>query len=626
MCGIAGIFDLKGERDVDRAALQRMANALVHRGPDGEGYFQEKGIGFAHRRLAIIDIEGGVQPFHASDGSVLCYNGEIYNFQNLARDLEAGGVRLKTRSDTEVLAEGLAREGAAFIHKLRGMFAFAFWNARERSLLLARDRLGERPLYYGETDDGLFVFASEIGALRASGPLPFDFSPQAVVDYFFYGYAPDPKTIYARAKKLPPAHSLTLKRGATAQPTRYWRPVFAPTKNLSFDDASSQLLEMLDDAVRAQMIADAPLGAFLSGGIDSGGVVAAMAEASDRIIACTVGFDEKSHDERAGARYVAQKFGADHYEDAASLDAHDLIDEAARAFGEPFADSSAIPSLIVAKLARQRVKVALTGDGGDEIFAGYRRYPFFLAEEKLRRLAPSSLRKAVFGPLGALYPKLDWAPRPLRAKTTLQALAASGAEAYANAVAINLPAQARAIVSGDLQTALNGYRPQSVVEEAFANAGAKDDPLAAAQHADLMTWLPGRMLVKVDRASMAYGLEARPPLLDYRLVEWAGLLPSGFKLTKGDRKRILKAALTPRLGAEYVNRPKQGFDMPVSNWFRRADSPFVARLSDSNRWRECGLIDAKAVEKMLAAHKAGARDCGQALWSVMMFDAFLQAA
>lgn len=624
MCGIAGIFDLKGEREIDRVALARMSEALIHRGPDGAGEFIAPGVGLAHRRLAIIDIDGGAQPFLTKE-CALSYNGEIYNFKLLSDDLRQRGVAIKTRSDTEVLAEGLAREGDAYIEKLRGMYAFAFWDKKRRSLLLARDRMGEKPLFYALTQDGFLLFASEIGALLSSRLLSPSLNAEAVADYFFYGYIPDPKTIYEGVKKLPPGHHLYLTANGNVTPTRYWRPSFAPSPSLKFHDAADLLREKIDGAVRAQMISDVPLGAFLSGGVDSSGIVAAMAATGAAPVACTIGFDEASHDERGGALEIAQKFGAVHHEHVASFDADNLIEKVAGVYGEPFADSSAIPSYLVAQMARRHVKVALSGDGGDEVFAGYRRYPFFLAEERVRALAPHALRKSILGPLGAFYPKLDWAPRPLRAKTTLQSLSVSRGEAYANAVAINLPSRASAMLSTDLQAKLAGYRPQLLIQEAMKDADT-DDPLAAAQYADYMTWLPGRMLTKIDRASMAHSLEVRPPLLDYRLVEWAGRLPSEFKVTNGDRKRILKTALTPRLGEEFVNRPKRGFDMPVSDWLRLEKSSLAARITSSNLWRESGLLNVAKVEAMLRSHRSGKSDCGQELWSVIMFDAFLRCA
>lgn len=623
MCGIAGIIDLRGRRPVNRKALERMSAALTHRGPDGDGFFHEDGIGLAHRRLAIIDIKGGAQPFRV-EGGALTFNGEIYNHEALGRALSEDGVRLRTRSDTEVLAEGLAREGGDFVQKLRGMFAFAYWDKERRQLTLARDRLGEKPLYYAETSDGFLIFASEMKALARSELLTLRKCPKAIADYLYYGYIPDPRTIYRGVCKLPPAHMLTLKSGVTPEPVRYWRPVFADANGFSFEEAAHLLAEQIDDAVASQLISDVPIGAFLSGGVDSAGIVAAMANARGSPVTCTIGFEEGSHDERSGAREIAEKFGAVHHEHVANLNAADLIDTVAGVCGEPFADSSALPSYLLSGLARRHVTVALSGDGGDEIFGGYRRYPFFLAEERLRRMAPEFIRALAFRPLGALYPKLDWAPRMFRAKTTLQALGASRGAAYASAVAINLPARANAMLSENLKSTLDGYRPERIIIDAMAEANT-DDPLAQAQYADLQTWLPGRMLTKIDRASMAHSLEVRPPLLDHRLVEWAGLLPSRFKVGDGERKRVLKAAFSPRLTSEYVNRRKRGFDVPVSAWMAEDDSPLTRRIATSKTWRKSGLLDVAFVDRMLAAHRSGRADCGQELWTVLMLDAFLKS-
>lgn len=624
MCGIAGIVDLKASREIDRAALERMTKALAHRGPDGEGYFIAPGVGFGHQRLAIIDIDGGAQPFHSQErGCVLSFNGEIYNYRALANNLSGRGFYARTQSDTEILTEGLARKGADFVHNLRGMFAFSFWEPDTRRLTLARDRLGERPLYYAETDDGFLLFASEIGALLASERLNREINPQAVADYFFYGYIPDPKTIYYGIHKLPPGHILTVEPDQAIRLERYWRPVFTAGNTMSFHGAARMLLEEIDEAVYAQMISDAPLGAFLSGGADSAGIVSSMYAAGGELITCTIGFDEASHDERSFAGEIADKFKTNHHEYMVDLDAMTLINNVASAFGEPFADSSALPSYLLARHARQDVKVALSGDGGDELFAGYRRYPFFLAEEQARRVAPPSIRRAVFGPAGALYPKLDWAPRPVRFKTTFQALAQSQAEGYAAAVAINTPTNAAMILSRDLRETLQGYRPHDVIADVMADADT-DDALARAQYADLMTWLPGRILTKTDRTSMAHGLEVRPPLLDHHLVEWAGLLPARYKLQNGERKRILKEALAPRLGQTYLNRPKQGFAPPFTEWMRRKSGNPLLRLNASRRWRDSGLLDENTVDRMVREHRGGVANYAQELWSVIMFDAFLR--
>lgn len=624
MCGVAGIVDLKGARRIDRDALTRMTRALRHRGPDDEGFFVAPGIGFGHRRLAIIDRQGGAQPFHvASRKGVLVYNGEIYNHPELGRALSQEGVALKTRADCEVLAEGLARHGAAFLQETRGMFAFAYWNVTDETLLLARDRLGEKPLYYAYADDGFLLFASEINALAASGLVPLDIDAKALADYFLYGFAPDPKSIYRAIRKLPPAGRLIAPRHGEPRLETWWTPDFTPREGVYFEEARDELAPLLDEAVSLQMISDMPLGAYLSGGVDSSAIVSSMALAGERIVTCAVGFEGDAHDERPYARAVAAAYGAEHYEEAARLDAAALIDPVARLYGEPFADSSALPSYIVAALARRHVSVALTGDGGDELFAGYRRYPFFLREEALRAAAPQGLRGPVFAALGGAWPKLDWAPQPLRMKTTLEALSRDSESAYAHAVAANLPGRMRRLLSADFRRTLDGYQPESVVAGAMGDA--RDHPLTRALRADLAVWLPGRMLAKTDRAAMAHSLETRAPFLDHRLVEWAAALPPSFKLSEGVGKRILKSALEERLPDEILHRPKQGFATPLADWMRAEDGP-MARLMASTAWRQSGVLDVREVERLADDHANRRSDAGQELWTVLMFDAFLTNA
>ncbi|MEM9013996.1 MAG: asparagine synthase (glutamine-hydrolyzing) [Pseudomonadota bacterium] len=625
MCGIAGIIDQRENRPIDRAALQRMTDALTHRGPDGEGFFVENGIGFGHRRLAIIDRVGGAQPFHAVDGGVLCYNGEIYNLPELASALKSSGHIFRTRSDTEVLCEMVSRHGLSALLQLHGMFAFAFWRPQTRELLLARDRLGEKPLFYCETPDGFLLFASEIQAIAASGMTPLDIEPTAIADYFQYGYIPDPKTIYRSVYKLPPGCTLSLKPGTPLRIDRYWRPRFDPDTSLTFDDAADMLRHRLDEAVGRQMMSDMPIGAFLSGGIDSAGVVMSMAQNGGAPTTCTIGFRFAAYDERAPAREIASKVHADHHEHLAEIDAVELIDHIAKSYGEPFADPSALPTFLVCKIARQHVSVALTGDGGDELFAGYRRYGFHLAEERMRSLAPQSLRRLILGPAGRFYPKLDWGPRPLRWKTTLQSLSNTTTDGYALSVAASLPARIKRIYSADFLETIDAYDPADIIKTAIQSAET-DDPLAAAQYADFQTWLPGRMLTKIDRASMANSLEARPPMLDAAFVDWATQLPSAFKHKNGAGKRILKTALEPRLGAGFVHKKKRGFSLPLADWIRGDKNRLAGRLEASQRWRESGLFDEAAVSRLMHDHQRGASDNSQEIWSLIMFDAFLDTA
>jgi asparagine synthase (glutamine-hydrolysing) len=622
MCGIAGIIDLRGSREINRAALKRMTDALAHRGPDGEGFFVEDGIGLGHRRLAIIDLAGGAQPMKtASGGGVLSFNGEIYNYHDLARELGDKGVLLRTDSDAEVLVEGLHRDGRPFLEKLRGMYAFAYWNRATRTLTLARDRFGEKPLYYCETPEGFLLFASEIGALRAARLMNFDHAPDAIADYFLYGYVPEPKSIYRQVRRLEPGSFLTAGPGRRASTHRYWRPGFAPDTSMDFKTAQGELLDLLDDAVDAQRMSDVPLGAFLSGGVDSSAIVSSMALKGGEVRTCTIGFDDERADERAMARLTAKRYNTEHTEDMATAKVTDLIDRIAGVYGEPFGDPSAIPTYLVCGAARRHVTVALSGDGADEIFGGYRRYRLYAAEDRWRRALPAAVRTATFGAMGRLWPKLDWAPRPLRFKTTLQALADDDIGAYARAVSASLPDRANAMMSRDLVRALKGYDPVNAI------AGHADDGLDAlseAQLIDLHSWLPGRMLTKVDRASMAHGLEVRAPFLDHRLAEWAFRLPPRFRATLSSGKRILKAALSERVDREILKAPKRGFAPPVAAWLRDPRGPLI-RLRDSSDWRSSGALDEAEVTAMVEQHASGVRDYSQELWAVIMFDAFLRA-
>ncbi len=414
MCGLAGLVDLRGERPIDRDRLAGMSARLVHRGPDGDGLHLGPGVGLAHRRLAIIDLEGGHQPLFNETGRVcVVYNGEIYNFQELARELKARGHVFRTDCDTEVIVHGWEEWGEACVERFRGMFAFALWDDDSKTLFAARDRLGEKPFYYAETPDGLFVFASELRAVVAALPRLPDLDIHAVEDYFAFGYVPDPKTIFQGVKKLPPATRLIVRRGAAVpMPVAYWDVSFRTEGGRSDAAIDEALRAALDEAVRMRLIADVPLGAFLSGGVDSSGIVALMANASPKpVTTCTMAMDDPAYDESPFAAVVAERYGTEHFCEAVSFDATGLIDRLAVAYSEPFADSSAMPTYLVSRLARQRVTVALSGDGGDEAFAGYRRQAFHWREEQLKARLPAALRQPLFGALGRLYPKLDWAPR-----------------------------------------------------------------------------------------------------------------------------------------------------------------------------------------------------------------------
>ena len=452
MCGIAGIFDYRGHSEIDRALLRRMTDALLHRGPDGEGFHIAPGIGLGHRRLAIVDLATGDQPLFNEDGTIcVVYNGEIYNFQPLMAELGELGHVFRTRCDTEVIAHAWEEWGIGCLDRFNGMFAFALWDARRETLFLARDRLGEKPLYYSLLPNGLLLFASELKSLLLSPLIERQLDPQAIEEFFAFGYVPDPRSIYSDVKKLAPAHYLLIQRGRPlAEPRTYWDLRFVVSTAARREEVEEELISRLRDSVRMRMIADVPLGAFLSGGVDSSAVVAMMAGLkAEPVGTFSISFGAKGWDESHYAAEIAQRYGTDHHVKAVDPNSFDLLDRLATIYDEPFGDSSAMPTLHVCATAREDVTVTLSGDGGDEVFAGYRRYRWHCFEERIRTRLPEALRRLLFGLLGAVYPKLDWAPRPLRAKTTFEGLARNTVDAYFSSVSI---AVTHFVVSSSVQT------------------------------------------------------------------------------------------------------------------------------------------------------------------------------
>jgi asparagine synthase (glutamine-hydrolysing) len=626
MCGICGIVDIEGRRPIDRARLERMNDLLVHRGPDGEGTFVTPGVGLGHRRLAIIDIAGGRQPLFNETGRVaVVFNGEIYNFRELVVDLARRGHHFATRSDTEVIVHAWEEWGQACVERFNGMFAFAVWDADQETLFLARDRIGEKPLYFALTPDGFVLFASELGAISAALSKTPTLDPEAVEDYFAFGYIPDPKTIYRGISKLPAGYSQLFIRGQPARsPHRYWDVRFDARQPASEPDAAAELADRLRRSVEMRMIADVPLGAFLSGGIDSSSVVSFMSEASPHPVqTCSIGFRDRAADESAYARMVANRYGTDHSLQIAEPDACALLDRLAAAYGEPFADSSALPTYLLCGLARQRVTVALSGDGGDELFAGYLRYAAHLREERMKRMVPAALRRMLFGTFAAFYPKLDWAPRMVRAKSTFEALAEDQVGGYLRAVTILPRVLRQRIYSDDFAAELGGYDAAEVLRGHAARAGTRD-PVALAQYLDLKTVLPGGMLVKVDRASMAHSLEVRAPFLDHTLVEWAAGLPRTQKIRRGVGKVLLKRALRARLPPEVIDRAKQGFSPPLAAWLRRELASPLRDAVRSSPLAMSGLFSMPRLRTMADRHIRGISDYSRALWAVLVFDAFLR--
>ena len=626
MCGITGIFDTRSGNPIDRAVLQRMNDSQFHRGPDEGSLHLEPGLGFGHRRLSIIDIATGQQPLFNEDGSVVVvFNGEIYNYQSLIPELQALGHVFHTRSDTEVIVHAWESWGADCVHRFRGMFAFALWDRNRQTLFMARDRLGVKPLHYAVLDNGQLLFGSELKSLLAHGGMRRDLDPLAVEEYFALGYVAEPRTVFAQARKLPPAHTLVWRRGQAAPViNEFWDPRFTGSNPIAADEACHELNARLRESVRLRMIAEVPLGAFLSGGVDSSAVVATMAGLSDEPVnTCSIGFDDPQFNESAFAQTVADRYRTNHRLEVVQSDDFDLIDMLARLYDEPYADSSAIPTYRVCQLARRHVTVALSGDGGDEAFGGYRRYRMHLMEERMRSSLPEGLRKPLFGLLGRVYPKADWAPRIFRAKTTFEGMARSAVQAYFHSVSILRGPMRDRLYSDRFKRELAGYNAQSVFERHAAKAGT-DDPLSLVQYLDMKTYLVGDINTKVDRASMAHSLEVREPLMDHELIDWLGTLPSSLKVRGQEGKFLLKKAMEPLLPNDVLYRPKMGFSVPLASWFR---GPLKARVRHAvlgSRLAETGWFNHDYLAHLVDSHQSGASDFSAPLWTLLMFEAFLR--
>ncbi len=619
MCGIAGIIYTDRHRPIEPGVLKAMGDAIAHRGPDAEGFWSRPGIGLAHRRLAIIDLEGGDQPIGNEDGSIqVVFNGEIYNYQELRRGLEARGHQFRTRSDTEVLVHLYEEHGLALVERLRGMFAFALWDQNQRQLVLARDRLGLKPLYIYRDSERL-VFGSEIKAILACPGVARAVDPSAVEDYLAYGMVPGARTIFQGIEKLPPAHVLAVRsEELTAPARRYWRLRIEPDFSPTADEWQDAIRAKLDETTRLHLIADVPVGAFLSGGIDSSLVVALSAGLSrEPLRTFSMGFAEERYSELPFARQVADRFGTQHTEAIVTPNAVSLIDELTRYYDEPFADSSAIPTFLVARLASRSVKVVLSGDGGDEAFGGYARYAHDLKESVVRRWLPAWFRRAALGPVARVWPKADWLPRPLRAKTTLSNLALDAGPAYANSLTLCRQPLRRRLMAPDVAAGLNGHAPEQIIWESYATA-SPDDALAGMIAADVATVLPDDFLVKVDRASMAHGLEVRPPLVDHELMELAARIPSHYKIHHGQTKWILKQAARDSLPESILQRSKQGFEIPVDDWLRGPLRPMFESAVLDRGARVAELIDQGVARRIYHLHLKETGRHGATLWSLLV--------
>ncbi len=615
MCGIAGTVHFDAREPVDRERLVAMTSALVHRGPDAAGYYEGESVGLGHRRLSIIDLATGDQPLANEDRTVwVVFNGEIYNFPEIRTELEQAGHRFRTHTDTEVIVHGYEEWGDEVVQRFRGMFAFALWDAPRRRLLLVRDRVGIKPLYYSVTPRGV-TFGSELKALLEDPDVRREWDPEALDAYLTLQYVPSPRTIYRDVAKLPPGHRLVVEHGRVAV-EKYWDLEFTGDGDPSREGEYLDRLDaLLTEAVRMRLLSDVPLGAFLSGGIDSSAVVAAMVRTcTGRVLTTSVGFDAHGFDELEYARTVATHLGTEAHERVVQPDVADLLPRLVWHLDEPFADSSAVPTYYVSAAARERVTVALSGDGGDELWAGYARHRVEQAEQRARRWLGSAGGR-VAGGIGARLPLAIKGMRSVRHLALTPADACASKHAYGlfesdTRESLYTPAFAEAVRHSD---PFAGFR-------VAYDACRSPDPLDRALYVDVKTYMVDDILTKVDRMSMAVSLEARVPLLDHKLLEFAATVPTALKLKNGRTKHLLRRWLERRIPREIVERPKHGFDAPVGEWLRGPLAPMVDDLLLGARFRGRGVFDASAVGRMWREHRTGARDHRHRLWSLLMLE------
>jgi len=639
MCGIAGVFH-RDRRPVDAEVLVRMTRSIVHRGPDEEGYFLNRQdavdcyagvpmrglrgregdghVGFGHRRLSIIDLKTGQQPLANEDGTVwITFNGEIYNFAELRRELEAKGHAFRTNSDTEMIVHAWEEWGPEAVKRFRGMFAFAVWDERKRVLWLGRDRLGKKPLYYCD-HDGSFLFGSEIKTILQAPGAPRDIDPMALSDYLSFQYIPAPRSIFKHVRKLPQAHyAVVTEREVRIVP--YWTIDFTPVRAEKAEELMEEILEDLREAVKIRLMSEVPLGAFLSGGVDSSAVVGLMAGISSTPVkTSSISFGEAKYDEAEYARMIAKQFGTEHHEYSVTPEAVPVVEKLAWHYDEPFADSSAVPTYYVSRTARENVTVALSGDGGDENFAGYRRYWFDLRENAVRNVVPRFLRGAVFGTLGKLYPKADYLPQIFRGKAFISNVARTPAGAYFFSMTSFKEDQKPQLLLPEVSRELAGYSSFDGFRARYEEANAEDH-LSRLLYLDIKTYLCDDILVKVDRASMAVSLEVRCPVLDHVFMEKVARIPSTMKIVGREKKWIFKKALEKMLPKEILYRPKMGFAMPVEEWLRGDLKDFAADLLLEGEGTK-SFFRREYVEKLWRQHQSGVRNYQAPLWILMMFN------
>lgn len=625
MCGIAGFIGGKeGRLDSDsrHALLDRMCNVIRHRGPDDQGTEIVGRAALGMRRLSIIDLEGGHQPMSGCDSRItIVFNGEIYNYRELQRELENRGHNFHTRSDTETIVHAYEEYGDACVERLRGMFAFAIWDAHSERLFAARDRAGEKPFYYSLTSHGTFVFGSELKCLLEHPEVAREKNPTALDAYLTFGYIPEPLSIFRGIHKLEAGCSIVFERGRYRTESYWDFPIGTDSRHADRkeEDYVAELRVLLDESVRAMLVADVPLGAFLSGGVDSSTIVGLMSRATNAPVKTfSIGFREDSFDELKYARLAARHFETDHRELIVTPEVCGLVDELIHHFDEPFADQSSIPTYLVAKLAREHVKVALSGDGGDELFGGYTRYAVEKRRSGFARL-PRALREGVMQPLSRRL------PHGARGRNFIHNVALDPLDRYIDNVSIFNEPSREWLYTRDFQQTLRGLDKTTEYFHALGARGSVGGDLEALLYLDSKTYLPGDILTKVDRMSMAVSLEARVPLLDHKLIEFAARIPANLKMRDGESKYIFKRAVRALVPDEILNRPKQGFGVPITEWINKELRERIRDTFTDARTRQRGLLDYSYVDLLLKEHERGRRDHSPALWSLFILELWQRA-
>lgn len=620
MCGITG-FIRSSSANADATTLQRMGESIMHRGPDAGGHYLDHWVGLGHRRLSIIDLSPqGNQPMHSTDGRyVIVFNGEIYNFQELRDELQSRGCTFRSRTDTEVILALYQQEGAACLGRLNGMFALAIWDRDQKALFLARDRIGKKPLYYYHGGSDRVAFASEIKALLQIPGICRNVEPTAVVDYLKYLYIPAPKTIFKNIYKLLPGNYMVVQTGCEPVISEYWDLEFSPQASMvNEDDAASQLLDLITASTTSRMLADVPLGAFLSGGVDSSAIVALMAGSSATpVTTCSIGFADKKHDETLYAREVANRFHTNHTEYTLDGNLAETVTLLPRFFDEPFADSSAVPTFHVSRLARKVVTVALAGDGGDENFGGYQKYIVDLKEDLVRRTVPRLILETVHGIARHSSHRLM-----RKAATLTQSALSDPGQAYYRTNTFISDTMLEKLLAWQIQLPCRGYDPaEHTLGYWDRTRGA--DHLTRMLYTDIKTYLPGDILTKVDRMSMAHSLEVRAPLLDYRVVEFAATMPSRLKIRGNTGKLLLKKTFAPHLPELILNRRKHGFTVPLDNWFR-TDLLALGQKHLLNHAALADFFELQQIRRLWQEHQEQKANHGTLLWSLLSFSLWQQ--